>query len=69
VTLAVHRYPHAMPQYHVGHLARVAAIEATVRRCPGLHLTGNGFRGLGLPDCIRQAEQTAADMIASATPV
>ncbi len=69
VTLAVHRYPHAMPQYHVGHLARVAAIEETVRRYPGLHLAGNGFRGLGLPDCIRQAEQTAADMIASATPV
>lgn len=67
VEAAVHRYPHAMPQYHVGHLARVAAIEETARRYPGLHLAGNGFRGLGLPDCIRQAEQTAADIMASAT--
>jgi oxygen-dependent protoporphyrinogen oxidase len=63
VVAAVHRYPHAMPQYHVGHLARVAAVEETLQRHPGLFLVGNGFRGLGLPDCIRHAEQTAERML------
>jgi len=67
LTVSIHRYPHAMPQYHVGHLERVAAIEASARRYPGLYLTGNGYRGLGLPDCIHQAETTADRMVAEAS--
>jgi oxygen-dependent protoporphyrinogen oxidase len=61
--VTIRRYPRAMPQYHVGHLARVAAIDATLRRSPGLYLTGNGFRGIGLPDCIHQAELAAEQML------
>jgi oxygen-dependent protoporphyrinogen oxidase len=52
-----------MPQYGVGHLERVAAIEALLPRYPGLTLTGNGFRGIGIPDCIHQAQQTADRMV------
>jgi oxygen-dependent protoporphyrinogen oxidase len=64
LTASVSRFPEAMPQYHVGHLARIAAIEEAARRCPGLFLTGNGFRGLGLPDCIHHARATAERMLA-----
>lgn len=64
---AIHRHPQAMPQYQVGHLDRVAAIEEEIACHPGLYLTGNGYRGIGLPDCIHQAEQTAERMLAAAT--
>ena len=52
----------AMAQYEVGHLARVAAIEAGLSRHAGLALAGNGLRGVGIPDCARSGE-TAADGI------
>ena len=52
----VNRYPGALPQYETGHLERVAEIEEKVLQYPGLYLTGNGFRGFGITDCIRQAK-------------
>ena len=64
--VAIHRHPNAMPQYLVGHLARVAAIEEQAAGYPGLYLTGNEYRGIGIPDCIHQAEQTAERMAAQA---
>lgn len=48
----VMRYDRAMPQYHVGHLDRVAAIEQSVQRHAGLQLAGSGYRGVGIPDSI-----------------
>jgi oxygen-dependent protoporphyrinogen oxidase len=53
----VARHARAMPQYHLGHLSRVAAIEAAVERLGGLALTGNAYRGVGVPDCIHGGEQ------------
>lgn len=64
---SIHRHPQAMPQYEVGHLDRITAIDATLARYPGLWLTGNGYRGMGLPECIHQAEATAERIIASLT--
>ena len=48
-----------MPQYTVGHAARVAEIEARVAAIPGLHLAGNAYHGIGIPDCVRSAKQAA----------
>jgi oxygen-dependent protoporphyrinogen oxidase len=59
---AVHRHPQSMPQDRVGHLETVSRIEEEARRA-GLFLTGNAYRGIGIPDCVRQAE-TAAEAIA-----
>ena len=42
-----------MPQYTLGHLDRLAQLDAAVGRYPGLVLTGAGYRGVGIPDCIR----------------
>lgn len=62
---SIRRYPAAMPQYAVGHVARIQAIEQRVREAPGLHLTGNAYHGIGIPDCIRHAEQTAERMLST----
>lgn len=59
ILTSVRRHPRAMPQYHLGHAQRVAAIEAAVPAHPGLHLTGNWLRGVGLPDCVHEAQRTA----------
>jgi len=59
----VSRYPRAMPQYHVGHLARVDAIEGCLRRHPGLALVGGAYRGVGIADCIRSGEDAAARLL------
>jgi oxygen-dependent protoporphyrinogen oxidase len=57
--MEIARHVRAMPQYTLGHLERVAAIEASRSRHPGLFITGNAFGGVGLPDCIRGAQDTA----------
>jgi protoporphyrinogen/coproporphyrinogen III oxidase len=59
----VERYRRAMPQYAVGHLDRVDAIEARVAALPGLALAGAAYRGVGIPDCIHSGER-AADALA-----
>lgn len=48
------RWPRAMPQYTMGHLDRLATIERALHVHPGIVLAGAGYRGIGLPDCIRQ---------------
>ena len=56
----VERYPRALPQYKTGHLERVARIETLTAQYPGLFFAGNGFRGFGITDCIRQAKIVSA---------
>ncbi|GIW86521.1 MAG: protoporphyrinogen oxidase [Isosphaeraceae bacterium] len=60
----VARHRRSMPQYTVGHAARVAAIRDRLRAHPGLFVTGNAFDGVGVPDCIRSAEATAEAVVA-----
>jgi oxygen-dependent protoporphyrinogen oxidase len=55
----VKRYLKAMPQYHVGHLERVARIEAYERRHPRFALAGNAYRGVGIPDAIKSGADAA----------
>ena len=63
----VARWPRSMPQYHVGHLARVARIEARVAKLHGLALAGNAYRGVGIPQCIHSGE-AAAERVVVAIP-
>jgi protoporphyrinogen/coproporphyrinogen III oxidase len=62
----VARHPASMPQYDVGHLERVASIEARVAAWPGLGLAGGAYRGVGIPDCIRSGEAAAERIVAGA---
>jgi oxygen-dependent protoporphyrinogen oxidase len=55
----VRRLPRSLPQYEVGHLERIAELERLVKQVPGLHLLGNSYRGVGIPDLIRDARATA----------
>jgi protoporphyrinogen/coproporphyrinogen III oxidase len=55
----VARWQRSMPQYHVGHLARVKRIEQRLTSLPGFALAGNAYSGLGIPDCIRSGEAAA----------
>jgi protoporphyrinogen/coproporphyrinogen III oxidase len=48
----VFRWPRGMPQYTLGHRARLEQIERLLGRHPGLHLAGCSYRGVGIPDCI-----------------
>jgi oxygen-dependent protoporphyrinogen oxidase len=63
----VARHPEAMPQYEVGHLARVAALEAHLAALPGLALAGAGYRGVGIADCVRSGEAAAERLLATLT--
>jgi oxygen-dependent protoporphyrinogen oxidase len=54
------RWTRQSPQYEVGHLQRIAAIEAHLAAIPGLFVTGSGFRSIGIPDCIADGRETAA---------
>ncbi|MEM7346052.1 MAG: protoporphyrinogen oxidase, partial [Chloroflexota bacterium] len=59
VTHRIFRWKQGSPQYDVGHLDRVAQMEGLASQIPGLYLTGSAYRGVGLPDCVRAAKQTA----------
>jgi protoporphyrinogen/coproporphyrinogen III oxidase len=59
----VNRWWKAMPQYTLGHLNRLTQLDAALSRYPGLALTGAGYRGVGIPDCIREGALTAAKII------
>ncbi len=54
------RWTRQSPQYEVGHLQRVAAIDDRLAELPGVFLTGSGFRAIGIPDCVADARATAA---------
>ena len=59
----VERHARAMAQYRVGHLDLVAEIEALANQHPTLQLAGNGFTGIGIPDCIRRGEECAGRLL------
>lgn len=60
----VYRWPKGMPQYTVGHLDRLAAIERRLKEHPGLYLCGASYRGVGMGDCMNSAEQAVAQALA-----
>jgi oxygen-dependent protoporphyrinogen oxidase len=59
----VHRHARAMPQYEVGHLARLRRIDDRVAAHRGLALAGNAYRGVGVPDCVASGEAAAARVL------
>jgi oxygen-dependent protoporphyrinogen oxidase len=61
----VYRWESAMAQYGVGHLERLQRVERLRAQLPGLALAGNGYRGIGVPDCVRSGRDAAAEMIKS----
>ncbi len=65
----LYRHLQGIPQYTLGHADRLAALE-TVRASlpPGLHLTGNSYRGISLNHCVRDALATARALLPHLPP-
>ncbi|MGC2657263.1 MAG: FAD-dependent oxidoreductase, partial [Bryobacteraceae bacterium] len=59
VTYAIHRWPKSMPQYVVGHAERYRRICQHLQGLPGLYVISNAYEGVGIPDCVRLAKETA----------
>jgi oxygen-dependent protoporphyrinogen oxidase len=64
VTSRVTRWGGALPQYNVGHAARVTRVRAAVAAHPGLAVAGAAYDGVGIPACIATAK-TAATQVAT----
>lgn len=60
VETRITRFPHGLPQYRVGHLDRVAAIDAALAELPGVQLAGAAYRGVGVAACIADGAAAAA---------
>jgi oxygen-dependent protoporphyrinogen oxidase len=57
------RMPHSMPQYPVGHLDLVREFRSALAEAiPGVYITGAGFHGVGIPDCIRQGKEASQQL-------
>jgi oxygen-dependent protoporphyrinogen oxidase len=55
----VYRWQRSMPKYTVGHLDRVASIDARLAAHPGLQLIGCSYKGIGIGDCVRSGFEAA----------
>ena len=59
----VYKWKSAMAQYGVGHLERLGRIERLRQQLPKLALAGNGYRGIGVPDCIRSGSEAVKQVL------
>jgi oxygen-dependent protoporphyrinogen oxidase len=57
------RWKNAMPQYFVGHVQRVAEMDRMLETIRGLQLCGAAFRGVGIPQCIRDGRRAAVALL------
>ncbi|MFC2949970.1 protoporphyrinogen oxidase [Virgibacillus sediminis] len=58
------RWKNGRPQYHVGHIERLAEVRANMAdHLPGVYLAGASYEGGGIPDCIEQGEQAVMNAL------
>ncbi len=55
-------WPCAIPQYNLGHTARLASIEKLRTNFPGLYIVGNYLNGPAIGTCIEHALKVANDI-------
>ncbi|HXP09433.1 MAG TPA: FAD-dependent oxidoreductase, partial [Acidobacteriaceae bacterium] len=55
----VRRWPRSLPQYEVGHVARMTQFDLCLSGLQGITVAGNALRGVGLPDLVRDAMKAA----------
>jgi oxygen-dependent protoporphyrinogen oxidase len=59
----VYKWKSAMAQYGVSHLDRLDHIERLRQQLPKLALAGNGYRGIGVPDCVRSGQEAVKQVL------
>jgi len=57
--ISITRYQRSIPQYNIGHFARVQRIDSLLGETPGLQLIGNYLHGVSTGDCIKEGERVA----------
>ncbi|MGH7797986.1 MAG: protoporphyrinogen oxidase [Candidatus Binatia bacterium] len=57
------RHPNSMPQYHVGHAARIKRIDDSLNHFFTIALAGSAYHGVGISDCIRTGEEAAEKIV------
>lgn len=63
------RWPQAMPQYHLGHIARVDQLKELVRSAGALRLCGAAYQGVGIPQTVRSGRQAAEEILETLAPM
>lgn len=63
------RHSRGIPQYTVGHVARLQRIDALLQPYPGLFLAGNSYRGVSINSCVAEAGTIADRVLAHVTSV
>ena len=61
----VFRWEKAMPQYNLGHPERLKRIDNQLSGISNIALAGNGFKGIGMPDCVRSGMEAATKILAN----
>ncbi len=61
----VYRWHKGMPKYTVGHLDRISMLDRTLTSHPGLHLIGCSYKGIGIGDCVHEAQIAAEKVLKS----
>ena len=61
----VYRWYKGMPKYTVGHLDRISMLDRTLTSHPGLHLIGCSYKGIGIGDCVHEAQIAAEKILKS----
>ncbi|MGW6601854.1 protoporphyrinogen oxidase [Streptomyces sp. NPDC055036] len=67
VATEVTRWIDGLPQYPVGHQARITRVREAVAKLPGLRLCGAAYDGVGIPACVASARRAADEIIATST--
>ena len=57
----IYRWPAGSPQYDVGHIERIAAIDAAMPE--HIVVTGSPYRGVGIPDIVRESTQSTQRLV------
>ncbi|MET9220092.1 protoporphyrinogen oxidase [Streptomyces sp. NPDC003300] len=63
IAARVTRWTAGLPQYPVGHLARVARVREHLTKLPALAACGAAYDGVGIPACIAGAHRAAAELL------
>ncbi len=63
----MYRYGMASPQPRLGHAGRLARVKRALAAHPGVYLAGNGYDGIGIPECVRQAREVARAIVDAST--
>lgn len=61
--LPITRWHRAIPQYNLGHAARIAAIEAALLPHKGIWLAGNYLHGVAIGDCLKRGKEMAGEIV------